>query len=88
MFLLTMICLSRVSFNTLNGYKQRMIDRTETTTIVPSAPKSNAARTAVPQSIMKLLKLEFGDKLTWDLDKDSDGWVIHLRSRKPNDDSR
>jgi len=61
-----------------------MSDRTTATTIVPATPGSVYGRTAIPKTLMDMLKLEFGDKLEWEIDKDSNGWVIHLRPRKPD----
>ena len=65
---------------------QRMSDRTTATTIVPATPGSAYGRTAIPKTLMDMLKLGFGDKLEWEIDKDEQGWVIKLRPRKTEKD--
>ena len=53
----------------------------ETTKLTP-ANIANSLRTTVPMSIVKQLKLEQGDQLDWDLDKEDKMWIVKVTKRE------
>jgi len=61
-----------------------MTDSTTATSISPAAGGKGAkfSKTTVPAWLMRQLKLKHGDQLTWELDKDEEGWFVKVRPKK------
>lgn len=55
--------------------------RVETSTLTPASSKGKSLRTTVPRFIVRHFGLEEGDKITWDLEADTDGqFTVKVRT--------